>query len=121
MLHDGACRLHGAARRSARIWCRSVRENPGRTRRIWGRSSVSMGRSCVPTYSLSSGASITDGIPMLLVPECFPCIWGLPLAEHGEDQAERAASREGQSSAILIGQMNDDAQRQERKTNCFHG
>src|SRR5262249_48301127 len=37
-----------------------------------GRSRVSLVRSCVSTYSISSGASITDGIPFLLVPDMRP-------------------------------------------------
>jgi pyruvate/2-oxoacid:ferredoxin oxidoreductase beta subunit len=31
---------------------------------------------------LDSGASITDGMTILLVPECCPCVWELPLAEY---------------------------------------
>src|SRR5262249_12707117 len=38
-------------------------------------------KSWVSTSSTSSGASITDGIAMLLVPNS-PTVWGLPLAEH---------------------------------------
>src|SRR5262249_8440142 len=37
-----------------------------------GRSRVSLVRSCVSTYSISSGASMTDGIPFLLVPDMRP-------------------------------------------------
>src|SRR5262249_23611004 len=55
-----------------------------------------------------------------------PCPWLLPMrmgaASRGARHAStwRAASREGQSSPIIIGQRNYDAQRQKRKTNCFH-
>src|SRR6266581_4534926 len=40
-------------------------------------------RSCVSTYSMSSGVSIAAGIAFLLVPGCFPIhqVWGLPPAE----------------------------------------
>src|SRR5262245_42200940 len=56
-----------------------------------------MVRSCVSTYSINSGASITDGIRLLLVPECFPCVWGLPLAEHGPYQ-RHSVRRRGRDS-----------------------
>jgi hypothetical protein len=101
VLHDGACRLRGVGLRCVVILCASVRQNPGRSRRIWGRSR-SIVRSCVSTYSITSGTSITDGITKLLVPECFPCVWGLPLAEHakrrhgmrrrGRDSPQRSSS-----------------------------
>src|SRR5215510_2471147 len=102
MLYDSACRLRGVGLRCVVILCASVRQNPGWVRRGWGHARVSIVRSCVSTYSISSGASITDGITILLVPECFPCVWGLPLAEHtkrrhgvrrrGRDSPQRSSS-----------------------------
>ena len=45
---------------------------------------------------------------------------GCLLRSTASTQKQRAASREGQSSTIIICQRNYDAQRQRRKTNCFH-
>ena len=99
VLHDGACRSWAISVKCWVIPCASVRQNPGRARRGWVGSIVSL---CVSTDSISSGASITDGMTILLVPECFPCVWGLPLAEHALPKAQGAASRERQSSMGML-------------------
>ena len=122
-VHGGLERAACAARRrvpltrrrgrSRVILCARARQNPGRARRGWGRSIVSIVRSCVSTYSTSSGASITDGIPYSLSQNASHRVWGLPLAEQASTKALRAASREGQSSnIILIYNMRRDIQKE---------
>src|SRR5712691_3497668 len=64
--HTGACRSRDVGVRYVVIPCMSMRQNPGRVWRGWGRSILKSYVSTCSICSLSSGVSITDGIAFLL-------------------------------------------------------